>query len=249
MPNSYIKDGGVQRLIQKPFAKVSGAWQPIKKIWAKDAGTWRQVFGNTGTQTFSTVGTTSWTAPPGVYSISVTYPTTAGLVTTSSAVIPGTNYNVTIGDYGANSTFGSITMPAYDKAVFAWNGNVDNDLAQEVTVAVNTATSYSGSGNNTTLKNGAAANGLYFNVSNEGWHGDLGENISIQPVLISTLLTTFECYFSAHSGRESNYSNRQQPSSANSYILGIYCGDGSRSEGSYAQTINLRQKGYFSITY
>jgi hypothetical protein len=249
MPNSYIKDGGVQRLIQRPFAKVSGAWQPIKKIWVKDTGTWRQVFGNTGSQTFSAVGSTSWTPPPGVYSVDVTYPSTSGLVTSSLSVTPGIAVSISVGDYGSSSTFGSVTAPAYDKAVFAFQGNVDAQLTQQVQVATTTATSYSGSGNNSTITSGATANGIYYNVSYEGWHGDLGAGVQINPVLISTLLTTFECYFSYHAGREANNVIDTQPSASNSYRLGVSQYDGNRSEGYYENTLNLRQKGYFSITY
>ena len=249
MPNTYIKDGGVQRLVQRPFAKVSGAWQPIKKIWFKDSGTWRQVFGNTGSEVFTTVGSTSWTVPPGVYSVSVTYPSTTGLVTSSLSVTPGSAISISIGDYGASSTFASVTMPAYDQAVFAWQGNVDAQLTQQVQVATNTATSYSGSGGNSTITNGAAANGIYYNVSYEGWHGDLGMGAQMTPVLISTLLTTFECYYSYHSGREANNYIDTQPTAANSYQLGVSQYDGNRSEGYYQNTLNIRQKGYFSITY
>jgi hypothetical protein len=249
MPNSYIKDGGVQRLIQRPFAKVSGAWQPIKKIWVKDTGTWRQVFGNTGSQTFSVVGSTSWTPPPGVYSVDVTYPTTSGLVTSLLSVTPGIAVSISVGDYGASSTFGSVTAPAYDKAVFAWQGNVDHEFTQQVQVVVSSPTSYSGSGGNATITNGAAANGIYYNVSYEGWHGDLGMNAQINPVLTSTLLTTFECYYSYHAGREANNTINEQPSAANSYRLNVSQYDGNRSEGYYENTLNLRQKGYFSITY
>lgn len=249
MPNTYIKDGGTQRLVQRPFAKVSGAWQPLKKIWVKDSGTWRQVFGNTGSATFSTVGATSWTPPPGVYSANVTYPTTSGLVTTTLSVTPGSAISVNIGDYGSSSTFGSVTMPAYDKAVFAFQGNVDAQLTQQVQIATNTPTSYSGSGNNSTITSGATSNGIYYNVSYEGWHGDLGAGVQINPVLISTLLTTFECYFSYHAGREANNVIDTQPSAGNSYQLGVSQYDGNRSEGYYENTLNLRQKGYFSITY
>lgn len=249
MADTYIKVSGTQRIVQRPFAKVSGAWQPIKKIWAKDGGTWKQVFGNTGSATFSTVGTTSWTVPPGVYSVDVTYPTTSGLVTSALSVTPGTSISVSIGDYGASSTFGSVTMPAYDKAVFAHQGNVDHQLTQHVQVATTNATSYSGGGGNTTIANGAASNGIYYNVSYEGWHGDLGMNAQMNPVLISTLLTTFECYYSYHAGREANNVIDTQPSAGNSYQLSISQYDGNRSEGYYENTLNLRQKGYFSITY
>lgn len=249
MPKTFINVSGTFQELQRPYVKTSGVWQPIKKIWTKDGGTWKQVFGNTGSQVFSTVGTTSFIVPPGVYSISVTYPTPTVFVTTSISVTPSQVIPVTIGAYGSASTFGSVTMPAYDQQVFYWNGNVDNQLVQSVQMADPTTKTYSGSGSNSALQAGAAAAGLVFVVTDEGYHGDLGEYINMTPLISTTLVTTYELYYSYHSGREANYSVQTQPTSSNGYVASIAQYDGSRSEGYYENTLNIRQQGYFSITY
>ena len=250
MSNTYIKDGGIQRLVQIPWVKTGGAWQKLKKIWVKDSGVWRQVFGNTGSQTFTSLGNTNWTPPPGVYSVNVTYPAVnIGLVTTTIECTPGVPIGINIGDYGSTSTFGSVTMPVFDAIVFRWSGNVDNDLGQNVSIATNEPRSYSGYGYAGTLTAGAAANGITYQEFGEGWHGDLPCSIEIYPVLISTLQNTFECYFSSHGGREARNSISQQPSAGNGYILQTLEHDYSRSEGTYSNTLNIRQKGWFSITY
>jgi hypothetical protein len=247
--STYIKASGVQLEVQIPWIKSGGTWQKLKKIWIKDSGVWRQVFGNTGSAAFSTVGSTSWTPPPGVYSVTVTYPTITSLVTTTLSCTPSVPISVSIGDYGSTSSFGSVTMPVYDKQVFAWSGNIDANLDQTIQVASTNILTYSDSGGNAGLNAGAAAAGLYFNVDFENNHGDLGEAINIDTVPISTLLGTFECYYAYHNGREANQTITAQPTAVNLYRLSLHDADGNRSEGSYNAGLNIRQQGYFSITY
>ena len=262
MSHTYIKTGGVQKELQRLFVKDAGTWRPIKKIWVKASGAWKQVFGNTGSATFTTVGTTSWTPPPGVYSVNVTYPTTVGMVTTVLPVIPGTAIPVVIGNYGQASTFGSVTMPLYDKVVFSWSGNVDANLYQDVQVATNTGTIVNTSGYNSTIQAAASAGGIYWNVPGgaggrgnygEGWHGDLFESASFQPALINTLVTNFQCYYSALSGRQAGAPGYSvisvQPTAANNYVMSTYQYDTASGEGGYSSTFNIQQTGYFSITY
>lgn len=249
MPNTYIKDGGTQRLVQRPFAKISGAWQPIKKIWAKDGGTWRQVFGNTGSQTFSTLGTTSWTAPPGVYSVDVTYPTTTGLVTTSTQVIPGTSYNVTVGDFGAASSFNTITTPVFDIRVFEYSGNIDIEDRFSIKLGSSTGASFSSSGGQGTHAANASAVGVTLSEYGEGNHGDLGSSIVVRTVPNNTLINEATIYYAYSSGR-SQYDVRQQyPSASNDYTMVVTPNDPGRSEGYYAYTVNLQQRVSIILTY
>jgi hypothetical protein len=249
MPNTYIKDSGVQRLLQRPFAKVSGAWQPIKKIWAKDAGTWRQVFGNTGTETFSTVGTISWTAPPGVYSVNVTYPTTTGMVTTSTEVIPGTSYNVTIGNFGVASSFGSIIAPVFDIRVFEYSGNVDIEDVFSIKLGSPTGTSFSSTGRQATHEASATANGINLDEYGEGNHGDLTSSIVVRTVPNSVLISDTTIYYAYTSGRYQYDVRRQYPSSANNYTMIVTPNDPGSSEGYYAYWVNLQQRVPITITY
>jgi hypothetical protein len=67
-----VNDSGTWRTIKIVSANDSGTWRDAKAVYINDNGTWRTVYGNnSGTQTFS-VGTTTWTVPEGVFSISVT---------------------------------------------------------------------------------------------------------------------------------------------------------------------------------
>lgn len=129
----------------KLYSKISGAWQPIKVLAVKSGGVWRyaksayikvggtwQLFygGNSGTQTFS-VGSTTWTVPDGVYSISITGCGGAGpggsgdgganyngpgggggganLITSTYSVTPGTVLDITVGAAGTPPTYDSQT--------------------------------------------------------------------------------------------------------------------------------------------
>jgi hypothetical protein len=67
---TYIKDGGVQRLVQYAFIKDSNVWQRCKRIWVKDGGVWRKAYeieAAPAAQTYTTVGTTAWTKPSGYF--------------------------------------------------------------------------------------------------------------------------------------------------------------------------------------
>jgi len=67
-----VKDGGTWRTVPSLYVKQGGVWQPINTAWVNVGGTWQVVYGgNTGSLVFTTVGTTNWTVPTGVFSISV----------------------------------------------------------------------------------------------------------------------------------------------------------------------------------
>jgi len=75
MPNTYVKNAGVQQLIKSVYIKDSGTWLSCKRIYVNVNGVWQQVFGNygTGNYNYSTGGTTnSFTVPAGVYSLAMT---------------------------------------------------------------------------------------------------------------------------------------------------------------------------------
>lgn len=70
MGKLYVNNGA-WRTVKIVAVNVSGTWQYIKTAWVREGGVWRIFYGgNSGTQTFS-VGTTTWTVPDGVYSITV----------------------------------------------------------------------------------------------------------------------------------------------------------------------------------
>ena len=197
----------------------------------------------------------AWTVPAGVKQLTVNYPTPNGIATKLFPVTAGETIIVTLGDFGIDSTIkgtaGTLTLPAYDKQVFTYNGNVDHIIAQNVQVVAPTTTSYSGSGSNTTLESGAAAAGITYSVTYEGWHGDLGASITITPALQSTVLQPVQVYVKNGSGRQypSAHTYQQQPSVDNGYIMNDYQGDYYGGEGGYSWETWMYQQGYVSITY
>jgi hypothetical protein len=249
---TYIKASGVQRQVQIPWVKSGGTWQRLKKIWVKNGGVWRQVFGNTGSEVFSTVGSTSWTPPPGVYSVAVTHPTITGLVTTTISCTPTVPISVSIGDYGSSSAFGSITMPIYDKIVFNHSaGNIDDYLIQTFTVATTAVASASTSG----TRQAASAtnlnvNGIFFATNTETNQGDFTESVQISTVPISTLVGTFRTAGELTSSRgESSATILQQPAAGNNWRTQVQVTEFGYSNYPVTFTVRAQQQGYFSITY
>jgi hypothetical protein len=69
---TYINVAGVWRPVKIPAPFAGGARRFPKKVWVKDGGVWRLVYGtDPATQSFTTPGTTNFTVPDGIYSISV----------------------------------------------------------------------------------------------------------------------------------------------------------------------------------
>ena len=197
----------------------------------------------------------AWTVPAGVKQLTVNYPTPDGLATKLFPVTVGETIIVTLGDFGVDSTIkgsaGTLTLPAYNKRVFTYSGNVDHIIAQDVSVATDTGVPVTASGGNDTITAAAAAEGIYYNVTYEGWHGDLGATISFTPALKSTIYQPVQVYTKNGSGRQypGNHSYPQQPSADNNYVMNDYQGDYDGGEGSYYWETWLYQQGYISITY
>jgi len=237
------------------YIKESGAWTQITAGYYKAPADYIEVNKTVQPppviQTFTTVGTTSWTVPTYVTSVDVTYTTTSGLVTQTLTVTPGQVIAVTVGDYGQTSAFGGINVTAYDTQVFSYAGNVDAELDQDIQIATASQTSFSMAGYNAAQEAGATAAGIYYMVTYEGWHGDLYSTISITPVLQSTLVTNFQVYTASGSGRyfPGQHAITSQPTVANNYVYHDYQYDSGGGEGSYSWTTNLQQQGYFKIRY
>jgi len=249
--NIYVKSGGTQRSVTGMYLKDSGAWKPISKVYVKNSGAWQQVFGITSLfQSFSSVGTTNFTVPAGVYSIFVSYPTTTGIVTTSVAVTPAQVIPITIGDYAATSSFNGQTLPAYSKVVLNhFSGNVDAQVTQRFTIATTTSITYTTNGtNNAGSYNNFNAVGIYFETTSETAQGDFGESVTIDTVPSSSLIGNYRITaFVTGSGGYLSYLN--QPSAATSYICEYQIGEGNRSNNPVQWTMTLEQQGYVSISY
>lgn len=249
--NIYVKSGGTQRSVTGIYLKDSGSWKPISKVYIKDSGSWQRVFGITSLfQAFSSVGTTNFTVPAGVYSLFVSYPTTTGVVTTSVAVTPAQVIPITIGDYAATSSFNGQTLPAYSKVVLNhFSGNVDAQVTQRFTIATTTSITYTTNGtNNAGSYNNFNAVGIYFETTSESAQGDFGEYVTIDTVPSSSLLGNYRITaFVTGSGGYLSYLN--QPSAATSYICEYQIGEGNRSNNPVQWTMTLEQQGYVSISY
>ena len=228
-------------------------WKPVDKVWYKTpyAGT----LSNVVTQTFSTVGANLFVVPYLVKNLTVNYPTPTGMDTKLFPVTAGETVTISIGDFGVATTLtgtaGTLTLPAFDTPVFNYNGNVDHIIAQDVSVATDTGVPLTVSGSNATITAAAAAAGITYNVTYEGWHGDLGATISFTPVKKSICYNNLQVYVASGSGRQfpSAHTYQQQPTVANGYIMNDYQGDYYGGEGGYSWTTNLQQQGYVSITY
>jgi hypothetical protein len=71
MPTISVKDGGTWKEAKEILVKDSGTWKAVKEVHVKDGGTWKKAFPESGTQTYSSAGTYSFTVPNGIYSLTV----------------------------------------------------------------------------------------------------------------------------------------------------------------------------------
>ena len=200
-------------------------------------------------------GTNNFTIPDGVHKLTVNYPTPDGIATKLFPVTPGETVAINLGDFGVDSTIkgtaGTLTLPAYNTKIFAYSGNVDHIIAQDVSVATDTGAPLTVSGSNATITAAATAAGITYNVTYEGWHGDLGATIYFTPVKKSTIFQPVQVYVANGSGRQypSAHTYQQQPSAANNYVMNDYQGDYYGGEGGYYWETWLQQQGYVTITY
>jgi len=229
------------------YTKNSGAWDQIINAWWKESDS-RPTSENV-TRTFSTVGATDFVVPTGVHSIDVSYvdSTSGGIITSTQAVQPGATVPIIIGDYGQQSQFGSFSIPAYSRDVFRHQGNVDHLLNIDVTLATGGGGSATASGNNTQIKNALSAAGIYYDVTYEGYHGDLTSTVTVNPSRISSLVGNFQAVI--RGGGRGTVTVEAQPTSSNNYVASLQVYDPSGGEGGYDYTVSIQQKGYISISY
>jgi hypothetical protein len=204
------------------------------------------------TQTFSRTSDSDseqlFTVPSGVYSVNITHPTPSGLTTRLQAVTPGERIRVSLGNYGQPSTFGSgFTAPAYSKQVFRYRGNVDHLTSMNIQVVAPTGVELNSTGNNATQQSAAAAAGLTFAYTYEGWHGDLSSTINITPAPNNTIFTGVRVV-AGGGGRAQGPSVTAQPLSPG-YVMSGQIYDTAGGEGYYDINFTLQQLGYLSIQY
>jgi len=69
---SYIKDSGSWKQLQEIYIKDGGSWKSCLDVYVKDAGTWKSVLYEAGSQDITSAGTTSFTVPAGVQTLTYT---------------------------------------------------------------------------------------------------------------------------------------------------------------------------------
>ena len=200
--------------VARSLANVTGNYTPIKfsDFYFKYVPTTASKFLVPGNYTF--------TVPPNVTQITVSYQTTTGYVSTNANVTPGQVIPVTIGSSGSSGRFGTINIPAYDINIVNWSGGIDDQFGVELGV---TAQSYS----------------VYLSTM-RGGSGSVSylNTISVPNSAVNPL----EAYYSAHSGRNwYNSSIAQHPNAGNGWKARAYMYDGDRSASGYSFTLAVRK--------
>jgi len=224
----------------------SGNWVTVQSSYVRTDAPRPSIVSDS--KIFSTVGSTSYTIPKEVKSLTITYLTSSGLQSQIISVASGQILPVTVGNYGQQSSFGSFTIPAYNKLVFRYVGNVDHLLNADVQIINSTGNQLTTSGYNAGQTAAAAASGLSYNVTYEGWHGDLYSTLYFTPVPTSQIFNNFQIVGSG-GGRAGGPSITAQPTVGNGYIMGIQMFDPGGGEGGYDTYYTLQQQGYFRIDY
>lgn len=198
--------------------------------------------------TFYTSGTFS--PPRGYSSVNVSWPTPSGLSSASYGVTYGTPVSVTIGDIGSGSSFGTQTAPAFDTTVYSCYGNVDGVFVRQMGIFTSNRLSGNYDGSFPGAANHFSNLGIYYAVTNENSHGNLGHNHSIYTIPYSCVNTTgdYEVYRSYFSGRDQGNSGFGFLDKT-AGILQVYEGDAFNGEGFYNTVIGFRQKVFVTASW
>ena len=236
---------------KKPGFKIknpdgSGNWVDVQTSYVRTDPP--RPGGQTVTKTFNTPTTTSFNVPKEVYSLTINYLTASGSKTYTMPAIPGSIIPVTVGSAGQPSSVGEFTIPAYSRQVFRYIGNVDHLLNADVQIASASGSGLQSNGYNSAQTAEAASVGLTYNVTYEGWHGDLYSSLTFNPVPLSELQSGFQIVPTG-GGRAGGPSVTAQPTAGNNYTMSIQFYDPYSGEGGYDGIFNLQQSGYFTITY
>jgi hypothetical protein len=171
-------------------------WQPVKGLWIYNNG-WQKLYPASGSQAFGTVGTGTFTVPNGIYSLNLSYPTTSsGIVSQSVVVYPGQSIDYTVGDYGADGAFGTISIPAFSiTTIESGYAGVDSTWHTQFSVATPTAIRVEFNGTVATTTAQVADAGGYWVESNIANHGDLGASGVLNTVPNSVMLGNIQLVF------------------------------------------------------
>ena len=248
--NVYVKTGGTWKQAIAIYVKTGGVWKSPTALQVVTGGVSKQVYpASVGSVSYVNPGSYTFTVPVGKFSVNVSYPTVSGIVTTAYSVTPGQNITVTIGDFGAGSSFGSLSAPAFSFQTFSFSGNVDHVDYFSITAGSPSGGAVSNGGSAYNHQVAAASIGITLSEYSEGYHGDLYSDIYVNSVPNSTLINTTRIYGQYISGRYQYELVQQQPTASNgfTYIVSPY--DPGRSEGYYNYNIYLQQQVSMTVSW
>ena len=222
------------------YINTNTVWTPVKALHINKSGTWHKVYPDSGTLNYTQPGNYFFTVPSGIYRLSVTYPTTATMVTTAIDVTPGQLLPVNIGNFGATSKIGQLQAPAYDIDIFDIATTVNDSLIVQVGVTTSTTTvqTYNGSSGasagilgqildqsssssiNDAMIADAASKGFFVSLGydNKDGHNPYSSTIQIQQTPISTIDNSLNLYVRAVQGPSGGCTILQHPAASNSYV-------------------------------
>jgi len=158
----HIKDSGTWKQATAVYIKDAGSWKTCKDVYIKEAGAWKSLLYEVGSQNITSAGTTSFTVPAGIESITYTIygagggsgannqngdawvgggGGAGGKRTGTISVTPGETLTMVVGEkgYGASYRFNSS---------YSYNQDGDGN---------NVALGYGTDGENTIIKRGSTA--------------------------------------------------------------------------------------------
>lgn len=230
------------------FVNDQGNWTPVKGVHVHTTSSWSRVYPSSGSVTYSAIGNYRFTIPNGVYSLNVSYPTTASITTSTLSVTPGQQLLVNIGNFGSGSIVGSLQIPAYTAEVFDILTTVNDSLIVQlgVTTSSNTITSFTGSSGtpgqygilgqlfeldqsndaNSALMAAASTAGFYLVLAYDSLKGQAyNSTVVLGAVPQSTVLYDLNLAVKFVQGPSQGCSVLQQPNSLNGYVGGFIFSD------------------------
>ena len=67
----YVKGGGTIHNTEEVYVNENGTWKRAGQIFINESGTWKPLFSNSGSESFTTVGSHSFQVPSGIYTLNV----------------------------------------------------------------------------------------------------------------------------------------------------------------------------------
>ena len=68
----HVNDSGTWKQAQEVHVNDGGTWKSCLDVYVNDGGTWKSALYESGSQNFTTAGSTTFTVPAGVYSLTAT---------------------------------------------------------------------------------------------------------------------------------------------------------------------------------